>query len=277
MYTFYRFPNGLRKALTLSYDDGVEQDVRFMDILDKYGIKCTFNLNSGCWAAEGTVYPTGQIHRRLSKSQVEKLYANSNHEVAAHCLTHASLTELSPSEMAWEVLADRKNLEEMFGGLVRGFAYPFGTYSDQVVDALKATGVAYARTVVSTNDFSIPTDWLRLHPTCHHNAPNLMELCDRFLADGAPFGSRLFYLWGHSYEFEADNNWQVIEDFCAKMAGHDDIWYATNIEIVDYVNACRSIRASADGRTLHNPTCTDVWADVDGKTVCIKAGETVRL
>ena len=277
MYTFYRFPNGLRKALTLSYDDGVEQDVRFMDILDKYGIKCTFNLNSGCWAAEGTVYPTGQIHRRLSKSQVEKLYANPNHEVAAHCLTHASLTELSPSEMAWEVLADRKNLEEMFGGLVRGFAYPFGTYSDQVVDALKATGVAYARTVVSTNDFSIPTDWLRLHPTCHHNAPNLMELCDRFLADGAPFGSRLFYLWGHSYEFEADNNWQVIEDFCAKMAGHEDIWYATNIEIVDYVNACRSIRASADGRTLHNPTSTDVWADVDGKIVCIKAGETVRL
>ena len=277
MYTFYRFPGGLRKALTLSYDDGVEQDIRFMNILDKHGIKCTFNLNSGCWAPEGTVYPKGQIHRRLSKSQVEKLYANSNHEVAAHCLTHASLTELSPSEMAWEVLADRKNLEEMFGGLVRGFAYPFGTYSDQVVDALKATGVAYARTVVSTNDFSIPTDWLRLHPTCHHNAPNLMELCDRFLSDSVPFGSRLFYLWGHSYEFEADDNWQVIEDFCEKMAGHDDIWYATNIEIVDYVNACRSIRASADGRTLHNPTSTDVWADVDGKTVCIRAGETVRV
>ncbi len=277
MSTFYRFPNGLRKALTLSYDDGVEQDVRLMEILDKHGIRCTFNLNSGCWAPEGVTYPAGTIHRRMSKSQVEKVYANPNHEVAAHCLTHASLTELSPSEIAHEVLADRENLEAMFGGIIRGLAYPFGTYSDTVVETLKATGTAYARTVVSTNDFSIPNNWLLLHPTCHHNAPNLPALCERFLNDTVPFGSRLFYLWGHSYEFESDNNWQVIEAFCEKMGRRDDIWYATNIEIVDYVNACRAIRASADGKTLHNPTAITVWADIDGKRVCIGAGETVRV
>ncbi|MBE5797584.1 MAG: polysaccharide deacetylase [Clostridiales bacterium] len=277
MSIFYRFPGGLRKALTLSYDDGVEQDVRLMELLDKYGIRCTFNLNSGCFAPEGTVYPKGQIHRRMSASQVKALYANPNHEVAAHCLTHASLTELNAGQIAHEVLADRENLENMFGGLVRGLAYPFGTYSDAVVEALRATGTAYARTVVSTNNTEIPGDWLRLHPTCHHNAPNLMQLCDRFLADSAPFGSRLFYLWGHSYEFESDNNWHVIEEFCQKMAGRDDIWYATNIQIVDYVNACRSMRSSADGRTLHNPTSVDVWADAFGKLVCIRAGETVRV
>ncbi len=277
MSTFYRFPNGLHKALTLSYDDGVEQDIRLMEILDQHGIRATFNLNSGCWAQEGTVYPAGQIHRRMSKSQVEKVYANPNHEVAAHCLTHASLTEISSAEIAHEVLADRENLEAMFGGIIRGLAYPFGTFSDTVVDALKATGVAYARTVVSTNNFAIPNDWLRLHPTCHHAAPNLPQLCERFLSDRAPFGSQLFYLWGHSYEFEADNNWHVIEEFCEKMGGHDDIWYATNIEIVDYVNACRAVYASADGKILHNPTSIDVWADVNGKTVCIKAGETVKV
>ncbi len=277
MSTFYRFPGGLRKALTLSYDDGVEQDIRLMDILDKHGVRCTFNLNSGCWAPEGTVYPAGQIHRRMTGSQAAKVYANPNHEVAAHCLTHASLTELSSAEIAHEVLADRENLEAMFGGLVRGLAYPFGTHSDQVVDALRATGVAYARTVHSTNDFTIPADWLRLNPTCHHNAPNLPALCDRFLAANSPFGSQLFYLWGHSYEFESDGNWQVIEAFCEKMGGRRDVWYATNIEVVDYVNACRAIRASADGRTLHNPTCIDVWADVDGRSVCVKAGETVKV
>ena len=276
MSTFYRFPNGLHKALTLSYDDGVEQDIRLMEILDQHGIRATFNLNSGCWAQEGTVYPAGTIHRRMSKSQVEKVYANPNHEVAAHCLTHASLTEISPAEIAHEVLADRENLEAMFGGIIRGLAYPFGTFSDTVVDALKATGVAYARTVVSTNNFAIPNDWLRLHPTCHHAAPNLPQLCERFLSDRAPFGSQLFYLWGHSYEFEADNDWHVIEEFCEKMGGHDDIWYATNIEIVDYVNVCRAVYASADGKILHNPTSIDVWADVNGKTVCIKAGETVK-
>ena len=275
MSQFFRFPGGLRKALTLSYDDGVEQDVQLIDILDKHGIRCTFNLNSGCWAAEGTVYPKGHIHRRMSASQVKALYANPNHEVAAHCLTHASLTELNAGQIAHEVLADRENLENMFGGLVRGLAYPFGSFSDAVVDALKATGAAYARTVVSTNNTEIPADWLRLHPTCHHNAPNLPQLCDRFLADTVPFGSRLFYLWGHSYEFEADNNWQVIIDFCEKMGGREDIWYATNIEIVDYVNACRQMRSTADGKTLHNPTATDVWVEVDGKLHCIPAGATV--
>ena len=111
MSTFYRFPGGLRKAVTLSYDDGVEQDIRLMEILDKHGIRCTFNLNSGCWAKEGTVYAPGTIHRRMPKSQVEKVYANPNHEVAAHCLTHASLTELSPAEGAHEVVADSENLE----------------------------------------------------------------------------------------------------------------------------------------------------------------------
>ena len=247
MSTFYRFPNGLRKALTLSYDDGVEQDIRLMDILDKHGIRCTFNLNSGCWAREGTVYPKGQVHRRLTASQAAKIYANPNHEVA------------------------------MFGGIIRGLAYPFGTYSDTVVEALKATGTAYARTVVSTNNFAVPTDWLRLHPTCHHAAPNLDALCDRFLQDGAPFGSMLFYLWGHSYEFEAMDNWQVIERFCEKMGGHEEIWYATNIEIVDYVNACRQIRTSADGKRLHNPTCIDVWAEINGKLVAIGAGATVEV
>ena len=61
------------------------------------------------------------------------------------------------------------------------------------------------------------------------------------------------------------------------MGGHDDVWYATNIQIVDYVNACRSIITSADGKTLHNPTCTDVYADIDGKPVVIPAGQTVKL
>ena len=48
-----RFPGGLAKALTFSYDDGVEQDIRLVEILDKYGMKGTFNLNSGCYAKPG--------------------------------------------------------------------------------------------------------------------------------------------------------------------------------------------------------------------------------
>ena len=274
---FIRFPGGLRKALTLSYDDGVEQDRQLISILRRHGLKATFNLNSGCIPPEGTTYAPGTIHRRMPLSWCQETYAGEDIEVAAHCLTHASLTELTPPQIAHEVLKDRENLERDFGGIIRGLAYPFGTYSDEVVQTLRATGAAYARTVVSTRGFSIPTDWLRLHPTCHHDDPQLMALCERFLNAKVSFGSQLFYLWGHAYEFEANENWQVIEDFAAKMGGHEDIWYATNIEIVDYLNAAHQLRTSADGMTLHNPTTTAVWLSTEKAEVCVNAGETVSI
>ena len=85
---FMRFPGGVSKALTLSYDDGVEQDIRLIEIMQKHGIKGTFNLNSGFYSPEGTVFPEGQIHRRLSKSQAQAVYKNSGMEVAVHGLTH---------------------------------------------------------------------------------------------------------------------------------------------------------------------------------------------
>ena len=174
------YPYGLRKALTLSYDDGVETDIELIRILDEYGILATFNLNSGWFAPEGTVYPAGTIYRRMSESAIKALYAGGRHEVASHALTHASLSAIPAPRIAYEVLADRDNLEKLFGKIVRGFAYPYGTYSDEAVDTLRTCGIAYARTVVSTHNFEIPNEWLRLNPTCHHDDPKLDELCDRF-------------------------------------------------------------------------------------------------
>ena len=89
-----RFPGGKRKALTLSYDDGVEQDIRLIDIMKKHGLKGTFNINSGMYAPEGTVYPEGTIHRRMSKSMALELYQNSGMEVAVHGLKHPFLEQL---------------------------------------------------------------------------------------------------------------------------------------------------------------------------------------
>ena len=268
------FPQGRRKALTLSYDDGVEQDRRLIDILDRHGIRATFNLNSGCFPPDGTTYPAGTIHRRMPLSWCKETYDTSKHEVAVHCLTHAMLTELDQPQMLREILLDRENLEGIFGGIIRGFAYPYGAYSDTVVGALRASGIAYARTVNATHGFDVPQDWLRLHPTCHHADPALDSLCDRFLNEEPRWASRLFYLWGHAYEFEDRDNWEVIEKFAERMGGHEDIWYATNIEVVDYVNAYRQLQYSADGRRVHNPTSQTIWLSMDGQTVCLGAGET---
>lgn len=272
-----RFPGGVGKALTLSYDDGVEQDEQLIALLDRYGVRCTFNLNSGCYAPEGKVWPAGQIHRRLPQSRVLALYGQGKHEVAVHCLTHASLTELPTDQMVQEVMKDRENLERDFGGIVRGMAYPYGTYNDEVVDTLRRCGILYARTVQSSHQFGIPQDWLRLFPTCHHDDPQLMALADRFVKEPATFGSRLFYLWGHAYEFEANDNWQVMETFCQKVSGRSDIWYATNIDICTYVLAYRQLVYAADGALVYNPTDRQLWLEHEGRILTVEPGRTLRF
>lgn len=271
------FPEGLRKALTLSYDDGVEQDETLIRILDEKGLRATFNLNSGLFAPEGTVWPEGQVHRRMTRSQVLETYDTSRHEVAVHCLTHASLTELPPARVSWEVLQDRANLERDFGGIIRGMAYPFGTVNDTVTQALRDCGVAYSRTVRSTHRFDVPNDWLRLDPTCHHDDPELFPLLERFLTEPNPFGAWLFYLWGHAYEFEANDNWHVIREFAGRAGGHPDVWYCTNIEVCDYVNAFRRLLFSADGGRVHNPTDKTLWFELDGAVHKVRGGETIDL
>ena len=272
---FMRFPLGKEKAVTLSYDDGVEQDIRLIEIMKKNRLKGTFNLNSGLYADEGTQYPKGTVHRRLSKSQAIELYGKSGMEVAVHGLTHPWLEKLSPAVCSYEIVQDRLNLEQEYGVLVRGMAYPFGTYSDTVVDILKNSGVMYARTVISSEKFDIPEDWLRLPATCHHNNPNLMKLAHDFIEKPCSGHPCLFYLWGHSYEFEMNDNWNVIEEFAEYVGNREDIWYATNIEICDYVNAFRQLIFSMDGSRIYNPTCKTLFFQRDQQIFSIKPGEII--
>lgn len=273
-----KFPNGLERAVTLSYDDGVQQDRKFMEIIDRHGLKCTFNINSGEFAPEGKVYREGTIHRRMSKSECLELYKNSGHEVAVHALTHPHLELMTQPAVAYEIVEDRKNLEALFGGVVRGMAYPYGTYNDAVVDTLRTCGIAYSRTTKPTNAFDIPTDWLRLNPTCHHREPSIFELVDKFFSEiRVENRSRLFYLWGHTYEFEEYNNWELIEQLAEKLGGHDDVWYATNIEVYDYVEAFRSLQWSVNSKRVYNPSSKKIWFSVWKNVYSIDPGETIDI
>ena len=269
---FMRFPEGKSKALTLSYDDGVRQDRRLLEIMKKHGLKGTFNINSECYAPEGRT--SGD---RMTRSEAVALYQNSGMEVAVHASHHPFLEQLPENLCTWEVLNDRKCLEADFGGFIRGMAYPFGTTSDSVVASLKQCGIVYARSTLTTEGFGIPSDWLRLRATCHHANPRLMELAKEFVDEQNVRGPMLFYLWGHSFEFDRHNNWDRLTQICEKISNKNDIWYATNMEIYEYVNAYNALIFSADCTLVRNPSCIDIWMDVDGKTVCIKAGETIAL
>ena len=273
---FMRFPEGKAKALTLSYDDGVQQDARLIEILNRHGLKCTFNINSGSFAPEGKVYEAGRVHRRMTERECVELYTNSGHEVAVHAYTHPFLEQLPQSGVVYEVMKDREALESIFGCIIKGMAYPYGTLNNDVVEALRVCGISYSRTTVSTEKFDIPTDWLRLPATCHHRNPKLMELAEKFTGyvPEKMEAPKLFYLWGHSYEFEGANNWHIIENFAEYMGGREDIWYATNIQIYDYIKAYNSLEFSADMSIVHNPSALTVYFNFNGKNYTLASGET---
>ncbi len=273
---FIRFPEGKKKAVTLSYDDGVTQDIRLMQICDANGLKATFNINSEGYA-ESEAAEEGKKHKRLTKEQATALYANSGHEVAVHTLTHPSLTELPTASALQEVLQDRINLETQFDRIIRGMAYPFGTTNAAVEQILKGCDIAYARTVRSTFDFRLPTNPYQLTATCKHTAPELPALTAQFLAQDVTRTSTLFYLWGHSYEFDDDNNWDVIEQFAAQIGGKADIWYATNIEIIHYLNMANHLQFNASMTYVENPTATTIWFDYYDKSYLLPAGGALRL
>lgn len=271
-----RLKDGKAKVLTLSYDDGVVQDIRFVKILDRHGLKCTFNINSGLYTDESSEH--GGDFGRMKLSEAKKLFEDSKHEIAVHAFTHPFLEKIDSTDVMYEILEDRKNIEKNYNIIARGMAYPYGTYSDSVINVLEQCHIAYARTVKSTHSFAFPENWLKLHPTCHHNDEKLDELIKKFIEQENQWGdAQMFYLWGHSYEFDNDNNWDLIEKFAEYTGGRDDIWYATNIEIYDYVKAYQSLNISIDKKIVCNNSAIDVWFELNNKIFCVKGGETLYL
>ena len=268
---YIQFPEGKHKVLTLSYDDGKIPDRRLLSILNEHGIKGTFNLNSGL---ENNSFDQA-YNERIPCSEYKELY--KGHEVASHTVTHPTIARCPKEQMVLQVIEDRRALEKIMGYTVRGLAYPNGSYDDNVVEALKACGIRYGRTVTSTHGFAMPGDFLRWDPTCHHADPELFELTDKFIDLHKTQYLYMFYLWGHSYEFERDDNWNIIEKFSKKIGNKSDIWYATNIEIVDYLDAVNRVQVSVDGDFAFNPSSMSIWLEVDKKMVELKGGMTTEL
>lgn len=220
---------GKRKALTFSYDDGVQDDKRLIEIFNRYGMKGTFNLGSALLSEElgWNEWKRGMRVSYVNAAEVPTLYRG--HEVAVHTAHHLDLTKLDPDTLRAEIEDDKAALEAILGTDVIGMAYPYGAYNDDVVAAVQAAGLHYARTVEDTGSFDLPSSPLTWGHTCHHLDERLFDLGDAFL-NMTPDRPQLFAVWGHSYEFSVDENWDRIEEFCRMMAHRDDICYLTNRE-----------------------------------------------
>ena len=227
--------NGKNKALTFSFDDGVRQDIRLIEIFNKYGLKGTFNLNSGFLGLEGTLVRNGRTvrHDKVSEDEIKSVY--NGHEVAVHTITHPNLTGLDKDEIIRQVELDRKRLSEICGYEVVGMAYPCGGVNndDRVAEIIREnTGVLYARGLESTYSFSSQDNLLRFKPTVYYIEDCLDDVVDRFLEEKSDTPS-LLYIWGHSYEMDAEYiSWEKFEQVCKRLSGHSDIFYGTNKEVL---------------------------------------------
>ena len=222
------------KIVTFSYDDGVKQDKRFVEILNKYGLKATFNLNSELLGTKNKLdlidYKGEKIcHDKLTVEEAVEVYRG--HEVAVHTLTHPTLTYLSKEEIIRQVEKDRENLSKIFGCDVVGMAYPGAGFqnSDRVEEAIRShTGIKYARTISNSYSFCPQENLLRYKPTTYHlDFDTNYRLADDFFSSDK---GGVFYIWGHSYEFDINDTWAEFERFCEYVSGREGVIYTNNSE-----------------------------------------------
>lgn len=273
------FPQGKSKALILSFDDGNVADKHLVKLMNDYGLVGTFHLNSNKLGTK----------EYLSKEEIKNLY--KGHEVSGHTANHPNLTALSKADVIYEVLEDKKELERLMDYPVRGMSYPFGNTNDFVVEAISDLGIEYARTVGDTYNFSMPTEFLKWQPTIHlfgktNYIPNdtandirelaqFYRLTDDFLKSNS---LALFYVWGHSWEYEEPGNkWAEVEKFFKMISKNPDIYYTTQIGLTDYINAFKNLKFSVDKTMVTNLSSIDLFVKINGKVFTIEAGSTKQL
>ena len=229
--------NGKMKAVTFSYDDGVTQDVRLIELFNKYSVKATFNLNSELLGHPGSLLRENVriSHNKNKPEDIRHIYAG--HEIAGHTLRHPRLPDIpDDAEVIRQVERDRLNLSELAGYEVVGFAYPCGgqNFDHRVSELIKHnTGIKYARNIISNHSFKLQDNLHEFCPTVYHHGEwdKLFELADEFVSLKAEEPS-IFYIWGHTYEFDIENTWDRFEELLKIISGKNDIFYGTNREVL---------------------------------------------
>ena len=266
------YPEGKKKAFNVTYDDGVLQDARFVSLLNRYGLKGTFNLNSGLTESEFEwTHENGMIVKRLSAGNAVSLY--QGHEIASHTLTHPFMTELSKEEILHELCEDKKRLEELFGRKVRGFALPFDYYSDLIETCVRECGFEYARISEENHSYRPDSDYYRWRAGIFHLDPCFEEFISGFLATDTELA--LCQIAGHTYDLDAAGLWDKIEKVFSLIADDPDVCPTTTIDLITYLKAMEKA-AIAENKISNHSECS-LWFDVNGSKVCLRTGETYDI
>lgn len=266
------YPGGKSKAFNISYDDGVIQDIRFVEMLNRYGLKGTFNLNYGLMHSGFTwQHECGMTVRRIPEDQVAAVYAG--HEIASHSYSHPYFDSATETEILKDLGSDRFFLERLLGREVAGYATPFYYYSDLMAECVCHCGFEYARISEESGDYSVPKDFYRWRGSKFHWDSDLEEFVSGFLKTDKELA--LCQLVGHSYDLDVMNRWESLERICRWVRENDDVWAATNIELVRYLRNMQLTYIT--DQFIRNESDLELWFNIDGKTVNLMPGEELSL
>jgi len=201
-----------KKMCVFSFDDNKTHDYKMTEIFDKYGVKCTYNVNSYCIGKEGYV----------DRGFIKEL--STRHEIACHTVTHPKGLHLEDLDtIKREITEDKKALEDLIGRQILGMAYPYGEYNEKVIGVLKDAGLKYARTVEDTFSFSEPKDFYKWHPSCHQS--KALSVIEEFKNKD----QGVLFIWGHSIEFKDD--WNKLIDILERIKDIENLEFMTSEQV----------------------------------------------
>ena len=260
-----------RKAVTFSFDDGTFQDIEMVNMLNQLNLKATFNLNSALMNENGTfIIDDWLVNYRLDLKIAMKIY--KNHEIAGHGLHHYDLCKLDEETLKKEILEDISNLSKSFQTKIDGFAYPYGSFNEKVIQILKQNNILYARSVQSSFNFLVPQNFYIYGGTCDISNPKLSSLIRKWNNyNSSELG--LFYIWGHSYELDMFHEHEVVFDHLKMIANKEDCWYATNSEVFSYLTQAKKLTYIKKTKCLINHSNISLYLLINGKNVLLKKGE----
>ena len=304
------YPGWTRKAISFSIDDGkLDTDKKFMDIVEPYGIRGTFNLCS-----ERLVRMTPEEYREFYRG----------HEIANHCKYHPAAfvdgeeydisdepfdressdrsklhrfdgeeglyhTARAAGGWARRATADayirlveegHRELEKVFGeGSIRCFIWPYGQQKNQkVMDYVHSIPYYYGDRwthIGKTPEvyFAPPTKDVFYAPGRHNT---LLEMAKSF-EDLPDDGELKFFCFGiHSIDYERDEKWGDLLTFAKTYGARpEDYYYATVAEIYDCSEATKRVEIS--DTEIKNPGGIDIYIKIDGERRVLKAGRSIAL
>lgn len=219
--------------ITTSWDDGTISDLKLAELLDKHGIEGTFYISRS------------STHNLLQQEDIAAI--DKKFEIGAHTMNHPDLTRVSSSQVGKEIKGSKTYLEDLLGHPISMFCYPYGKYNDDLREMVKSHGFSGARTC-EPGGLSLPRDPYRWHITlfASNDSPlmalkiywkfrlwKISGLLDwesraKLLFDLALEKGGVYHIYGHSEEFERNNNWDMLERVLDYISKREGTQYLTN-------------------------------------------------